>query len=57
MIKRFGGLFAGHIDLGDMGQDATPANNRRYCNDELVGAFQKAEDMTVAMDRLGYDSF
>ena len=30
MIKRFGSLFAGHIDLGDIGQDATPANDRRY---------------------------
>lgn len=57
MIKRFGSLFAGHIDLGDLGQDATPANERRYSNDELAGVFQKAEDMAVAMDRLGYDSF
>ena len=57
MIKRFGSLFAGHIDLGDMGQDATPANDRRYSNDELAGVFQKAEDMAIAMDRLGYDSF
>ena len=57
MIKRFGSLFAGHIDLGDMGQDATPANERRYSNDELAGVFQKAEDMAIAMDRLGYDSF
>ena len=57
MIKRFGSLFAGHIDLGDMGQDATPANDRRYSNDELAGVFQKAGDMAIAMDRLGYDSF
>ena len=57
MIKRFGSLFAGHIDLGDIGQDATPANERRYSNDELAGVFKKAEDMAIAMDRLGYDSF
>lgn len=57
MIKRFGSLFAGHIDLGDIGQDATPANDRRYSNEELAGVFQKAEDMAIAMDRLGYDSF
>ncbi len=57
MIKRFGSLFAGHIDLGDMGQDATPANDRRYSNEALAGVFQKAEDMAIAMDRLGYDSF
>jgi alkanesulfonate monooxygenase SsuD/methylene tetrahydromethanopterin reductase-like flavin-dependent oxidoreductase (luciferase family) len=56
MIKRFGSLFAGHIDLGDIGQDATPANERRYSNEELAGVFQKAEDMAVTMDRLGYDA-
>ena len=30
MINRFGSLFAGHIDLDDMGFDATPANDRYY---------------------------
>ncbi|MCH9674502.1 MAG: LLM class flavin-dependent oxidoreductase, partial [Gammaproteobacteria bacterium] len=57
MIKRFGSLFAGHIDLGDMGQDATPPNERRYSNAELVTVFDKAEALAVAMDELGYDSF
>jgi len=57
MIKRFGSLFAGHIDLGDMGQDATPANDRRYSNRELATVFDKAERMSVLMDRLGYDTF
>ena len=36
MIKRFSSLFAGHIDLGDMGQDATPANDRRYSDAQLA---------------------
>jgi alkanesulfonate monooxygenase SsuD/methylene tetrahydromethanopterin reductase-like flavin-dependent oxidoreductase (luciferase family) len=57
MIKRFGSLFAGHIDLGDLGQDATPANDRRYTNRELTTVFDKAEAMAKTMDRLGYDSF
>ena len=57
MIKRIGSLFAGHIDLGDMGQDATPANDRRYTNQQLATVFDKAEAMAVAMDRLGYDAF
>lgn len=57
MIKRFGSLFAGHIDLGDMGQDATPANDRRYSNQGLATVFGKAEAMAIAMDRLGYDAF
>ena len=57
MIKRFGSLFAGHIDLDDMGQDATPANDRRYDNDRLATVFAKTEAMAVAMDGLGYDAF
>lgn len=57
MIKRFGSLFAGHIDLGDMGQDATPANERRFSNEKLVTVFDKAEAIAVAMDELGYDAF
>ena len=56
MIKRFGSLFAGHIDLGDMGQDATPANDRRYANDELAAVFDKAEAIAVSMDKLGFDA-
>ena len=57
MIKRFGSLFAGHIDLGDMGQAATPANERRYSNAELATVFDKAEALAVSMDALGYDTF
>lgn len=32
MIRNFSTVHAGHVDLGDMGQDATPANERRYSN-------------------------
>ena len=45
MIKRFGSLFAGHIDLPDMGFDATPANERSYSNDKLVTVFDKIDLM------------
>ena len=54
MIKRIASLFAGHIDLEDMGQLATPANDRLYDNAALATVFDKAEAMAVAMDRLGY---
>lgn len=56
MIKRFGSLFAGHIDLDDMGEAATPANDRRYPNERLATVFDKAQAMAVAMDGLGYDA-
>ena len=43
MIKRFSTLYAGHVDLGDMGQDATPVNERRYANEHLASVFGKTE--------------
>ena len=54
MIKRFSSLFAGHIDLGDMGQDATPANDRRYSDAQLATIFDKTEAMAKCMDNHGY---
>ena len=33
MISKFVTVYPGHIDLPDMGQDATPANERRYSNE------------------------
>ncbi|MDP7546145.1 MAG: hypothetical protein QGF20_02540, partial [Alphaproteobacteria bacterium] len=56
MIKRFSSLFAGHIDLGDMGQAATPANERRYSDAQLATIFEKTEAMAHCMDGLGYDT-
>ncbi len=54
MITRFSTLYAGHVDLGDMGQRATPANERRYSNEHLVSVFEKTEALARAMDELGY---
>jgi alkanesulfonate monooxygenase SsuD/methylene tetrahydromethanopterin reductase-like flavin-dependent oxidoreductase (luciferase family) len=55
MITKFSSLYAGYIDLGDMGQDATPANDRRYSNEHLMTVFSKSEALAKTMDRLGYD--
>ena len=33
MIRKFATVYAGHVDLPDHGQDATPANERRFSND------------------------
>lgn len=57
MIKRFGSLFAGHIDLPDMGFDATPANERFYSNEKLVTVFEKTDAIATTMDKKGYDTF
>jgi len=56
MIKRFNSLFAGHVDLGDMGEDATPANDRRYSNDHLASIFDKSAALAKCMDANGYDT-
>ena len=41
MITKFVTVYPGHIDLPDMGQDATPANERRYSNEQLASVFEK----------------
>ena len=54
MINKFTTVYAGHIDLPDRGQDATPANERRYSNDQLASVYEKTEAIAKTMDQLGY---
>src|SRR6266481_7969749 len=56
MINRFMTVYAGHIDIPDHGQNATPANDRRYSNGELASVFDKTEAIAKVMDELGYDT-
>jgi alkanesulfonate monooxygenase SsuD/methylene tetrahydromethanopterin reductase-like flavin-dependent oxidoreductase (luciferase family) len=56
MIRKFVTVYPGHIDLPDMGQDATPANERRYSNDQLASVFEKSEAVARKMDALGFDT-
>ena len=56
MIRKFVTVYPGHIDLGDMGQMATPANERNYSNDQLASVFEKTEAVAKTMDRLGFDT-
>ncbi|MGH7095518.1 MAG: LLM class flavin-dependent oxidoreductase [Stellaceae bacterium] len=55
MINKFTTVYAGHVDFPDHGQDATPANERRFTNDQLAGVFEKTEAIAKTMDQLGYD--
>ena len=57
MIKHFGSLYAGHVDLGDLGLEGTPVNDRRFGNDHLITIFDRCEQIAKLMDRLGYHSF
>src|SRR5437763_189572 len=56
MIDKFMTVYAGHIDIPDHGQDATPANDRRYNNDQLASVFDKTEAIAKVMDEYGYDT-
>jgi alkanesulfonate monooxygenase SsuD/methylene tetrahydromethanopterin reductase-like flavin-dependent oxidoreductase (luciferase family) len=54
MIDKFTTVYPGHIDLGDLGQDATPANERRYSSERLAGVFEKTEAVARKMDAMGW---
>lgn len=56
MITKFTTVYPGHIDMPDLGQDSTPANDRRYSREQLAGVFDKLEAVTKTMDDLGYHS-
>ena len=43
MITKFATVYAGHVDIPDRGQDATPANERRFSNAHLASVFDKTE--------------
>ncbi len=56
MISKFATVYPGHIDLPDHGQNATPANERRFSNKELAGVFAKTEAVAKVMDEGGWDT-
>ena len=57
MITKFDSLFAGHVDLENVGYGGIPVNDRLYSNEHLASVFDKTEAMAKLMDRLGYDTF
>jgi len=52
MIKRFHVLYVGQIDLDNFGLQGTPANERRYSNEELASVFEKTEAIAKKLDAL-----
>ena len=42
MITKFDSLYAGHIDMDDVGYSGTAVNDRHFGNDQLAKAFDKA---------------
>jgi alkanesulfonate monooxygenase SsuD/methylene tetrahydromethanopterin reductase-like flavin-dependent oxidoreductase (luciferase family) len=57
MITKFGTLFAGHVDLDNMGFDGTPVNDRWLDDGRLASVFDKTEAIVLKLEELGYDTF
>jgi alkanesulfonate monooxygenase SsuD/methylene tetrahydromethanopterin reductase-like flavin-dependent oxidoreductase (luciferase family) len=56
-ITKFDSLFAGHVDMDNVGYGGVPVNERRLPDEQLTTVFDKAEAMAKLMDRLGYSTF
>ncbi|MCH7996886.1 MAG: LLM class flavin-dependent oxidoreductase [Chloroflexi bacterium] len=56
MINQFGTIFAGHVDLENIGLAGTAVNDRLYSNEYLLTTFSKAEAIAKLMDEVGYDT-
>jgi alkanesulfonate monooxygenase SsuD/methylene tetrahydromethanopterin reductase-like flavin-dependent oxidoreductase (luciferase family) len=57
MITKFDSLYAGHVDMDNVGYGGIAVNDRRFPNEHLVTVFDKTRAIARAMDRLGYDTF
>ena len=56
MITNFCSVYAGHIDMEDLGQDATPVNDRVCDNDHIASVFEKTEAVAKICDETGWHS-
>ena len=57
MITKFDSLYAGHVDMDDVGYAGTAVNDRSFPNEHLATAFDKGTAIAQLLDRLGYDTF
>ena len=48
MITKFDSLYAGHIDMDDIGYAGTAVNDRKFDNDHLMTVYSKAEAIAKA---------
>ena len=57
MITKFDSLFAGHIDMENVGYGGTAVNDRKFSNKELAAVYDKTDAIAKLMDRSGFDTF
>ena len=56
MITRFGTLYAGHVELDNLGLQGTPVNERFLTNEHLATTFDISQAIAQLVDREGYDT-
>ena len=56
MITKFDSLYAGHVDMTDVGYGGTAVNDRRFDNDHLITVYSKAEAIAKTLDENGFDT-
>ena len=56
MITKFDSLYAGHVDMTDIGYGGTAVNDRKFDNDHLMTVYSKAEAIAKALDENGFDT-
>lgn len=57
MITSFGTIYAGHVDMDDLGLDGARVNDRSFSDEHLATVFDKSEAIAKLLDRTGYDIF
>ena len=57
MITKFDSLYAGHVDMEDVGYDGIAVNDRLFGNDHLASVYAKTDAIAKTMDANGYDTF
>ena len=56
MITRFSTLYAGHVDMDNVGFDGTPVNERWFSDEHLNMVYDRCQSIAQLMDRVGYDT-
>ena len=57
MITKFDSLYAGHVDMENVGYGGVAVNDRSFSNGHLVTVFDKTEAIAKTLDRLGFNTF
>ena len=57
MITKFDSLYAGHVDMDNIGYAGTAVNDRLFDNEHLASVYAKTDAIAKTMDANGYNTF